>query len=322
VWTSDGRPKYYSYDPTNAMGIGNAMTDNTAFPMAWMYNTSWLRPYTSESMLTARNVLSDKDTQVPYMTSELADLRDRHKRVTPITPDGVDPEKQQQLGKQLTGADTKMMGWVSAYAGPKFADAWNATAGRLGAPKAERTYLTPFADTIAATPGEMAADPINLIANLAAPASSAGIRGLIALARSGVRPAVTTAARTFGGALARVPTRMADDIARETAQDATVLGPALSGGVSDFFFKPQETNLLMGKKNPNGPDYDRALEQETERARKDQFDATRGWAEEKRRAEEEEAAREDRESAGNRPVAAVRFGDPLPKNKRVAEARW
>jgi hypothetical protein len=166
-----------------------------------------------------------------------------------------------------------LSGWTSAYAGPKFADAYNATLGKITGPM-DRTYLSPFAQTMAEIPAEIVGDPINAAFNVALPVAS-GIKGVIT---GGLAGGARQAAMQGGGSLIRklasAPKRSLDDIIEENVEGIG-FGSAIEGITS--YFSPEKKNLLMGEADPNDPGYDKKLEEASVQARTEQMDAAREY---------------------------------------------
>lgn len=277
VYAEDGTPKFYAYDPTQQMGLGNAFM-NTSFPYARaMNNTAPVR----EMAMHAGEAIEGRD-YTPTIEN-LRRLRRESKAITPLVPDGFDPKQHRELGEKLDTADSRMDGWASAFAGPKFADAQNAVLGT----KTPRTYLSPAMDTLLNVPAESFSDPINLGVNLTLPAIGGSLTG-------GVKGAVK--------GLAKSPLRMLDDAVEESAENMA-LGPATTGIAG--FFMPEEDNLMMrGWKfgdrqgGPNDPGYDQEVEKRAVQARQDQMDAADEYGKARSKA---------RYDSKPRPIAEVRW---------------
>lgn len=301
VYAPDGTAKYYAYDPTNVYGMGQSMY-NTSFPMARMYNnTAPIR----EAALHLGN-----DT-IPDVAQNLRRLRRESRAITPVVPDGFDPQQHREMGERLEGADTRMDGYMSAAYGPKFADAWNATAGKAGLGQAERTYMSPALSTLLSVPGESLSDPINLGMNLAVPGVSGavvgGVRGNLI---GGLKGTAIGAARGTLGGLAKSPMNMADDAAEEMVEN-NIIGPTTMG-FGDFF-RPEKDNLMMQgwavkdgdrmrQGTPNDAGYDEEVERRHQEARQTQYEVADAYGKARKKAKNESQDRRP-----GRPVAEVRW---------------
>lgn len=270
VYTEEGLPKYATVDPTTPAGLGAATSLNQSFPLA-----AWYQQVGGPIREVANYLGNDREYGDPNMVRNLRELRAGFNRVTPVVPDGVEPQAFQQMGQKLAGADQRLSGWTSAYAGPKFADAYNATLGKLTGPT-KRTYLSPFAQTMAEIPAEIVGDPINAAFNVALPAVS-GVKGMIT---GGIAGGARQAAMQGGGNLIRqlatIPKRSLDDMVEENVEGIG-FGSAIDGITS--YFSPEKKNLLMGEADPNDPNYDRKLEEASVQARTEQMDAAREFGE-------------------------------------------
>jgi hypothetical protein len=265
VYTPEGRAKYGAYDPTTIAEVANASQVNTAFPLASAY--TYTAPVRELPMLLG-TALAGED---PFnLASGLNDMRQGGNRITPVIPRGMDAAEFERQTRSLKDADTRMEGWNSAYFGPKFADAYNATLGAV-LPKASRTYLSPGGNTLFGVPGESLSDPLNLAFNVAGGPVYGAARG-----------ALTGTAGAAGNhmirGLVRMASRSADDAVEETIEDSAFVGPATTG-IKDFF-APEQNNLMMGNKDPNDADYDQQLERRTQEA----LDARRAAAEARNRS--------------------------------------
>lgn len=306
VYAPDGTAKYYAYDPTNVYGMGQSMY-NTSFPMARMYNNT----------APVREVaLHLGNESIPDLAANLRRLRRESLAITPVVPDGFDPQQHREMGERLEGADTKMEGYLSAQYGPKFADAANylkrspLNAGGDQTP-AERTYMSPAFSTLLSIPGESLSDPVNLGFNLAVPgiggAVTGGVRGNMI---GGLKGMATGAVRGMAGGVARSPTRMLDDTVEEMVEN-NVIGPTTTGFLD--FFSPEKDNLLMdgwaveGKEGMRqGTPMDEGHDEEVERrhldARQAQYETADAYGKARKKAKDETS---DRRLP--RPVAEVRY---------------
>lgn len=256
VFTPAGRAKFGEYDPQNSpIGLGNTMMENTSFPYAAMAQR--LRAIDPTDAAGLAQTL----TQSPENTSLISELRNRSQRITPVVPDNVDPKEFREVAGEQQGADTKLSGFRSAYAGPKFADLYNATIGKVTGNKMDRTYLSPFGDTIASVPGQAIADPANLVANMIPIAGAAGYGAVKGALTGGYKGAVTGALLSGGKRALTAPLRLAGDAAEELKESAIIEAP-MHESIMDYF-TPEKTNLLMGKKDPNDADYDTELDRNT-----------------------------------------------------------
>lgn len=275
VYTPEGRAKQGIYDPSsNPMGLVNALNENQSFAPGWM------RQNVGDRMLEAGNeignYLGGGDSN---MIANLRGLRQAYNRITPVRPDHIPEDTFQRLGQQAKGATTELRGWASAKLGPQLSDLENATLqramqigtmGQFGGDKG-RSYLSPAASAVVETPGEMLADPTNLMFNAAAPLVGAAKGGINGAIRGGVRSAALGAGDDMIRSFAKAPTRMMDDFVDESV----VEGPALNAATSSFgdYFRPEQENLLMGKADPNAPGFDARVEQKAIDARQRQMEA-------------------------------------------------
>jgi hypothetical protein len=268
VYTAEGLPKYGTVDPTTAAGLGNATALNQSFPLA-----AWYQQVGAPIREVANWMGNDREYGDPNMVRNLRELRAGFNRVTPVVPDGVDPQAFQTMGQKLSGADQRLSGWTSAYGGPAFADAYNATLGKVTG-QMDRTYLSPFAQTMAEIPAEIVGDPVNAAFNVVLPVAS-GIKGAIT---GGIAGGARQAAMQGGGSLIRklasAPKRSLDDIIEENVEGLG-FGSAVAGIQS--YFSPEKKNLLMGEADPNDPGYDKKLEEASVQARTEQMDAAREY---------------------------------------------
>lgn len=263
VYTPEGRSKFNKYDPTDPAGQANATEINTSFPYTRGKNNL---KFVGEFPVNFGNALAGGEN----MVGALRDLRDKGNRITPIVPEGMDPKEFERVTRSLQDSDQKMDGWVSAYYGPKVADAWNSVVPKaLGDNyKASRMYMSPSADMMANLLGESFGDPVNAVFNVATGPVGGALMGL---ARGGVKGAATGAAK---GAVRGVA-RGWDDAIEEGAEQGIVTGPILSG-ITDWF-KPMKDNLLMGEKDPNDADYDQKLQENTQDALSKRYEAARSY---------------------------------------------
>lgn len=261
VFNAEGQSKFNAYDPTTMRGLANASQMNTSFPYARAYTA--LAPV-RELPMHIGLALGGKDAGA---IDGLRNLRMRSNSIVPVVPKGMSEPEFRNVTDQLRDADTKMDGWTSAYFGPKFADAVNTATGQVFG-KMPRTYLSPFANALLSVPGESLGDPANLVMNVAtgpvAGAAFGGLRGGAAgMAKGALKGLVTGAVRMKGDAI------------EETAEEAAVMGPMMSG-IGEFL-SPEKDNLMMGDKNPNDKDYDQQLERKTQGAMDARLGAMDAW---------------------------------------------
>jgi hypothetical protein len=258
---------------------------NTSFPLAQAYTA--LAPIRELPMLMGTAAGGDDPLE---LQAGLNAMRQGGNRITPVIPEGMKAGQFEDQTKALQQADTGMDGWNSAYFGPKSADAWNATMGSV-LPKAQRQYLSPFANTVLSVPGESLSDPLNLAFN----ATTGPIAGA---AYGAAKGGVFGAGKHLIRGLVKMGTRSLDDAVEETAEDAALIGPTTTG-VKDFF-APERDNLMMGDKDPNDPDYDQQFQRLTQEA----LDARRSAA---------EAHRQSRPQPAPGPaIAGPRYGGRHP----------
>jgi hypothetical protein len=272
VFGKQGEPKNVAYDMKNPLGLAQRMY-NTSFPMAKLYNeTAPVR----EVGLHIGEVLAGRDPV--ESAANIRRLRRENRQITPVVPGGVDPAKHRELGEKLDSADTRMEGAMSAWLGPKFADAGNVSVSALNSilPKDqqiapfERTYLSPAASTLLSVPGESFSDPINLVWNI----GGAGIGGAI---RGGFKQGVMGAARGGVSGVMSAPFRMLDDVGEEMVEN-NLIAPATMGFTG--FISPEKDNLMMqgwkynGRQGtPNDPGHDEEVGRRHVQARQDQMEA-------------------------------------------------
>ena len=262
VYTPEGRPKYEKYNMQGITGVAEATQENTAYPLAGWYQGSLGAASLGE---LASNMAA------PGYRNNVAALRAATKRTTPVIPDGVAPEKVQQLSRQLGGATDKLQGWTSAYAGPKFADAANAV---LGGKEVPRTYLSKAAEIATELPAEILGDPLNLIGTAMYPPLAA-MRGGMGAATSGIRSMLGAGAVAGARSIPKAAVTVRDDLFQEAGTSAGLLSTAGNLGQA---FLPQKTNSLMGDINPNTPGFDQQLERNSIEQRMLQQDAAEQYA--------------------------------------------
>lgn len=277
VFTPEGRSKFNAYDPTTMQGLANASQMNTSFPYARGYNNL---AAVRELPMHIGMAMGGQDAG---LESGLRNMRLRSNSIVPVVPEGMSEREFRDATEKLRDADTKMDGWASAYFGPKFADARNAVLpGR-----ANRTYLSPFANTLLSVPGEALGDPGNVVMNV--------VGGpVLGAARGAIRGGMSGGAKGALRGLVASTASMKGDAVEETAEDAAVMGPLLSGPRA--FFEPEKGNLMMGDKNPNDPDYDEQLQRQTQGAWDARLNAANAWTKAQKRSAPPQ------EPPGNRPV--------------------
>jgi hypothetical protein len=133
-------------------------------------------------------------------------------------------------------------------------------------PKAQRQYLSPFANTVLSVPGESLSDPLNLAFNVTTGPLAGATYGAFKGGMSG-------AGNHLIRGLVKMGTRSIDDAVEETVEDAALIGPTTTGPTD--FFASERDNLMMGDKDPNDPDYDQQFQRKTQEA----LDARRSAAE-------------------------------------------
>jgi hypothetical protein len=248
VFDNAGRAKYGQYDAQNSpVGLGNAMMENTSFPYAALSQRLRAIDGTDAGGLAQRLAVG------PEEYGMISDLRDRGQRITPTIPDGVDKNKFKTISNQQKDADTKLAGWRSAYAGPKLADLYNSTIGQV-AGKTDRTYLSPFGDTVASVPGQSVADPANLFFNAVPVAGSLAYGAAKGALTGGVAGATKGALISGLKSALRTPFRLGEDTAEELKESAIIEAPMHNSVLG--YITPESNNMLMGTKNPNDSDYD------------------------------------------------------------------
>jgi hypothetical protein len=267
VYTPEGRAKYGRYDVSgNPVGLVNATSESQSYPMGW-----W-KQNVGYPITEIANYIGNEGDQ--NSQSNIRELRTATNRITPVIPDGVDAEKVRAASGKLNNATARQTGFASAYAGPKVADAYNATLGGVTGPT-PRTYLSPFAQTAIETPGEMAGDLSNVAMNTLIPMGG----GIMGAAKGGVRGGIKGAAT--GGAvsgirsLANRARSVADDVVEEQVEGGG-LNSAI-GSIADYI-SPEKTNLLMGRADPNAPGFDKQVMDESTNQRFNQMQAGQEWA--------------------------------------------
>lgn len=255
VYDPEGRARYSQYDLSGSpAALATATATNQSFPFAsWKQNVGYPIMEIGNSI---GNRLAGGDTN--YDTN-IRELRNYVNRITPEVPDGVDPAKLQAAGQKVNDATTALTGYTSAYAGPKFADAYNQTFGQFTDPM-KRTYLSPAAQTVIETPGEMLGDLGNAVANTVFPVGA----GVFGAARGGA----TAGALGMARSAAKAPLRFVDDFGEEQYEGAGM--NAAIGSIADYI-SPEKNNLLMGSADPNAPGFDQAVERESIAKRADQL---------------------------------------------------
>ena len=268
IYTPEGEAKYGSYDPqNNPIGLANAYSENTSFPLASWYQ--YLKQFSPTSGSGLGQTLGAAAGDDRDAMSKLNKLRQNYNRVSPVIPDGVDSKAYSELGERLKESDEKLAGWNSAKLGPQFADAYNATPlATLG--KMRRSYLSPAAQTAVEAVGESVTDPVNLIANTAMPFAGAALGGISGLVKGGVKAGAKAAGNSLIRNLAKAPLNVIGDIGEEQVEGGVILGPALTGWKD--WFAPEKNNLLMGDMDPNDPNYDEEFERRSLDARQEQYD--------------------------------------------------
>jgi hypothetical protein len=270
VYTPEGRSKYGAYDLSgNPMGLVNATSEKQSFPMAF-YRQNVGYPI-MEAGTHIGNYQAGGDSN---HLDNIRDLRQAYNRITPVMPDHMKADDFHRMGKAVNSATTALTGFNSATLGPQFADAYNATIGKVTGPM-ERTYLSDAANTAVEALGDMAADPINVAFNFAAPVAAGVRQGVVGAATSGAKKAATSSADHFISSLAKAPFRSVDDVAEETLFE----GPAVNSVVSSLgdYFSPEKSNMLMGTDNPNSSGFDKRVERASTDARQEQMDAAQEY---------------------------------------------
>jgi len=270
VFTQAGRAKFGEYDPQNSpIGLGNTMMENTSFPYASMSQRLRAIDGTDAGGLAQRLAVG------PEEYGMISDLRNRGQRITPTIPDGVDKNKFKKFSDQQKEADTSLSGWRSAYAGPKLADLYNSTIGKV-AGKTDRTYLSPFGDTVASVPGQAVADPANLFFNAIPVAGSVAYGAAKGALTGGTAGAAKGALISGLKSALRTPLRLGEDAAEEIKESAIIEAP-MHQNIMDYF-SPEQENLLMGKKNPNDADYDNEFNRKSINQMKKLQEAGKGYS--------------------------------------------
>lgn len=264
MYARDGTPKYYTYDPTNFMGIGTMMDSPTFWYGRAYNNTAPIR----EAALEIGNDMEMGSGGVANLSRLLRKARDQGKRITPLVPDNMTAEQHQNITSDLLDADTRMAGMMSATYGPKMSDMANAMSLGGGG---TRTYMSPVMQAVLSAPAESISDPLNLGINL----GRGALTGLLtSAAKNTGKSAAAQLGRATMGTLRGIgnsPFYVGDDIVEETLEAAPA-GGAL-GGMS--FFEPEKYNLLMGDADPNEEGFDERVEEAHIQARMDQMDAAR-----------------------------------------------
>lgn len=270
VYTPEGRSKYGAYDLSgNPMGLVNATSEKQSFPMAF-YRQNVGYPI-MEAGTHIGNYQAGGDSN---HLDNIRDLRQAYNRITPVMPDHMQPDEFHRLGTAVNASTTALTGMPSAVLGPKYADTYNATVGKVAGPM-ERTYLSPAAQSFVETPLEMGADPSNMIVNFAAPVVSGAKSAVMGAATGGARKAITSGGGNMIRSFAKAPARFMDDVVDETL----VEGPAINAATSSLgdYFKPENDNLLMGKADPNAPGFDQKVEEASTDARQRQMEAAQEY---------------------------------------------
>jgi len=260
MYAADGTPKYYTYDPTNFMGIGTMMDSPTFWYGRAYNNTAPIR----EAALHIGNDIEMGNGGTANLAKLMRQIRGQGKRVTPLVPDNMKPEQHQAITSQLLDADDRMSGVLSATWGPKMSDL-------MGQDK--REYMSPFMTALIEAPAESLSDPLNLIGNVGRGALTGMVKSA---AKNAGRSALGQAARATMGTVqgvAKAPLYVWDDIGEELAE-AAPFGGAI-GGMS--FFQPEQYNMLMGTADPNEEGFDERVEEAHIQARMDQIDAARKY---------------------------------------------
>ena len=235
-----GKPYFNEYDPTTAIGLGETMQGNQAFPLARFYQNVASPMYDVAQNLTMPNYYQDAKS-----------LRALH-TTTPIIPDGVDPKAVKGHLDTFDNATKKLVGYNSANLGRKFADFGNAL---VGPNTFKRSYLSPIANMALDLPPEIFGDPLNLAVSAAIP-PVAGVMSMIKAAPLGFKAAKAAGLNSLGRATLKSPFMIKDDLLGEAAT-----GPAIMAGATGIegLFTPEKTNALMGDADPNAPGYDERL---------------------------------------------------------------
>lgn len=265
VYDPEGRARYARYDMSGSpVGLVTATNENQSFPFAWWKQNVGFPFAEVANYIGNREAGGDSN-----YGRNIAELRRAVNRITPVVPDGVDPNAVRRAGDKLTHATHAQTGYASAVLGPKVADAANA----VGIP-AHRMYLSPAAQTFVETPTEMFGDLGNALMSVALPVTG----GLIGAAKGGMAGGLKAAAKMGGVAASRSAAatagRFIDDVTEEQIE-----GGALNTAVQGFgdYFAPEKTNMLMGNRDPNSKGFDEAVHAESAKQRGAQMEAAQEY---------------------------------------------
>lgn len=299
VYTAEGRPKYVSADMTSPQGLANAMALNTSYPLA-----SWNQAVTMRGKqipTVIGNALGGGDAN---FAENITGLRQSYNQFAPTVPDGADPQEYDRIGKLAQSADERMSGYNAAQLGPAVADGYNATAGKAFG-NINRFYLPPVAEDLMELPVEAVTDAPNMAMNAAFPGASAAVGAAKKAATGSVKAVAARAGGDLIRSLAKVPSRMGDDLFEESTTGMGI-NSAVSGNPFSYFYPPKD-NKMMGNEDPNAPGYDKKLDAASVQARQDQMDAARSYGEMIGRTPEEDSASRAFNRVGSEPIKKSPF---------------
>lgn len=268
VYTPEGRPKYEAVNPTSPMGLANMTTMNADFPLANAYQSNTKRVLEIPS--TIGNALGGGDEN---QAQNLAELRNRVYRTTPVAPAGASMDEFRRVAQQLDSADKRLAGYNSAQLGPKFADLYNATPLATFTGKAQREFLSPAMQTLLEVPAESITDPINVAFNAAFPIAGA-VRGAIGAGRAGLGAMAKQGGADLIRGLSKSLKRMGGDAVDEQVESAGI-GSAFTG--LGNYITPERHTLLMPGVEATDPQLNEKVQVAAEQANMDKQEAAAAY---------------------------------------------